>query len=59
MMLVYSLPQIGAIFDRFGGINGSAYVVGGIGRHYLRQITLLWFPFARVLVCDLERIPAT
>jgi hypothetical protein len=31
MMLVYSLPQIGAIFDRFGGINGSAYVVGGIG----------------------------
>ena len=31
MMLVYSLPQPGAIFDRFGGINGSAYVVGGIG----------------------------
>src|SRR6516164_5535064 len=31
MMLVYSLPQTGAIFDRFGGINGSAYVVGGIG----------------------------
>jgi hypothetical protein len=24
MMLVYSLPQTGAIFDRFGGINGSA-----------------------------------
>ncbi len=31
MMLVYSLPQTGAIFDRFGGINGSAYVVGGFG----------------------------
>ncbi len=31
MMLVYSLPQTGAIFNRFGGINGSAYVVGGIG----------------------------
>jgi len=31
MMLVYSLPQTGAIFSRFGGINGSAYVVGGIG----------------------------
>jgi hypothetical protein len=31
MMLVYSLPQSGAIFSRFGGINGSAYVVGGIG----------------------------
>ena len=25
MMLVYNLPQVGAIFDRFGGINGSAY----------------------------------
>jgi len=31
MMLVYSLPQAGAIFDRFGGINGSAYLVGGFG----------------------------
>ena len=31
MMLVYSLPQTEAIFNRFGGINGSAYVVGGIG----------------------------
>jgi hypothetical protein len=29
MMLVYSLPQTGAIFNRFGGINGSAYLVGG------------------------------
>src|SRR6201988_1187145 len=27
MMLVYSLPQTGAIFDRFGGVNGSAYLV--------------------------------
>ena len=31
MMLVYSLPQTGAIFSRFGGINGSAYLVGGLG----------------------------
>jgi len=31
MMLVYCLPQTGAIFDRFGGINGSAYLVGGFG----------------------------
>ena len=28
MMLVYNLPQVGAIFDRFGGINGSAYFIG-------------------------------
>ena len=31
MMLVYNLPRTEAIFDRFGGIDGSAYFVGGFG----------------------------
>jgi hypothetical protein len=31
MMLVYNLPSVGAIFRRFGGIDGSAYLVGGVG----------------------------
>jgi hypothetical protein len=31
MMLVYNLPRTQAIYDRFGGINGSAYFVGGFG----------------------------
>jgi hypothetical protein len=31
MMLVYNLPATGAIFQRFGGVNGSAYVIGGFG----------------------------
>jgi hypothetical protein len=31
MMLIYSLPSISAIFQRFGGIDGSAYFVGGLG----------------------------
>ena len=31
MMLVYSLPAVSAIFRRFGGIDGSAYFVGGFG----------------------------
>jgi hypothetical protein len=31
MMLVYNLPQAGAIFDRFLGVAGSAYFVGGLG----------------------------
>jgi hypothetical protein len=31
MMLVYNLPQTTAIFNRFGGINGSAYFIGGFG----------------------------
>src|SRR5262249_30759879 len=31
MMLVYSLPSTDAIYQRFVGIDGSAYVVGGLG----------------------------
>lgn len=31
MMLVYNLPAVGAIYRRFGGIDGSAYFVGGFG----------------------------
>lgn len=31
MMLVYNLPSTDAIFNRFGGVNGSAYLVGGFG----------------------------
>src|SRR5215213_6714424 len=31
MMLVYSLPSTRAIYQRFGGVDGSAYLVGGIG----------------------------
>jgi hypothetical protein len=31
MMLVYNLPRTEAIFDRFGGVEGSAYFVGGFG----------------------------
>jgi hypothetical protein len=31
MMLVYNLPNTGAIYDRFGGIDGSAYFIGGFG----------------------------
>ena len=31
MMLVYNLPAVEAIFSRFGGIDGSAYFVGGFG----------------------------
>ncbi len=31
MMLVYNLPDTRAIYDRFGGLDGSAYFVGGLG----------------------------
>ena len=32
MMLVYNLPATEAIYERFGGVDGSAYFVGGV-RH--------------------------
>ena len=31
MMLVYNLPATEAIFRRYGGVDGSAYFVGGFG----------------------------
>ena len=31
MMLVYGLPSTQAVFQRFGGLDGSAYVIGGFG----------------------------
>jgi hypothetical protein len=31
MMLVYNLPSTRAIYQRFGGIDGSAYFIGGFG----------------------------
>jgi hypothetical protein len=31
MILVYQLPSVDAVYQRFGGIDGSAYFVGGFG----------------------------
>ncbi len=31
MMLVYNLPKTSAIYQRFGGVDGSAYLVAGFG----------------------------
>jgi len=31
MMLVYNMPSIDAIYDRFAGVAGSAYLVAGVG----------------------------
>jgi hypothetical protein len=44
MMLVYKLPQTGAIFNRFGGINGSAYLVGGFGMTALTRNNIVVVP---------------
>ena len=44
MMLVYNLPQVGAIFDRFGGIAGSAYFIGGFGMTALTANNIVVVP---------------
>ena len=44
MMLVYNLPQVGAIFDRFGGIAGSAYFIGGFGMTALSANNIVVVP---------------
>src|SRR5690606_20149757 len=31
MMLVYNLPSFDTIYGRYPGVEGSAYVVGGVG----------------------------
>ena len=31
MMLVYNLPAVESVFRRFGGVDGSAYFIGGFG----------------------------
>jgi hypothetical protein len=31
MMLVYNLPATRAMYQRFAGLDGSAYLVGGVG----------------------------
>lgn len=31
MMLIYNLPAVAKLYRRFGGVDGSAYLVGGVG----------------------------
>src|ERR1700728_1092405 len=44
MMLVYNLPRTDAIFERFGGIEGSAYFVGGLGMTALTADNIVVVP---------------
>ncbi|WP_176762574.1 DUF1134 domain-containing protein [Pelagibacterium luteolum] len=37
MMLVYNLPAVDSIYDRFPGVEGSIYAVGGLGMTALKQ----------------------
>lgn len=44
MMLVYSLPSTDAIYQRFAGIDGSAYFVGGFGMTALTANNIVLVP---------------
>ena len=44
MMLVYNLPATEAVYQRFGGIEGSAYVVGGLGMTVLTNNNVVVVP---------------
>jgi hypothetical protein len=44
MMLVYNLPATNAVYQRFAGINGSAYIVGGFGMTALTANNIVVVP---------------
>ena len=44
MMLIYSLPATEAIYQRFVGIDGSAYFVGGLGMTALTYNNIVVVP---------------
>jgi len=44
MILVYNLPSTEAIYDRFGGIDGSAYFIGGFGMTALTARNIVLVP---------------
>jgi len=44
MMLVYKLPATEAIYQRFAGIDGSAYFIGGVGVTFLKGGQVMMAP---------------
>jgi len=42
--VVYSLPATSAIYERFGGIDGSAYFIGGFGMTALTANNVVLVP---------------
>jgi hypothetical protein len=44
MMLVYNLPRVDAVYQRFVGIDGSAYFIGGFGMTALTADNILVVP---------------
>ncbi|MFP4294720.1 MAG: DUF1134 domain-containing protein [Halothiobacillaceae bacterium] len=43
-ILVYNLPETDAIYQRFAGVAGSAYFVGGVGMNYQKAEDIVIAP---------------
>ena len=44
MMLIYNLPRTDAVYQRFAGIDGSAYFIGGFGMTALTANNIVVVP---------------
>jgi hypothetical protein len=44
MMLVYNLPSTEAVYQRFAGVDGSAYFIGGLGMTALTANNIMVVP---------------
>lgn len=44
MMLVYDLPSLDSLYNRYGGVSGSAYVVAGVGMTVLKSHNVIIVP---------------
>jgi hypothetical protein len=44
MMLVYNLPAVDSVYRRFGGLDGSAYFIGGFGFTALNSDNIVLVP---------------
>ena len=44
MMLIYNLPSVDSMYNRFLGVNGSAYLVGGVGMTVLANHNIYVVP---------------
>jgi len=44
MMLVYNLPSVDAVYGRYPGVEGSAYLVGGLGMNVMKRDEVVIVP---------------
>lgn len=44
MMLVYNLDSVQSLHGRYGGVQGSAYLIAGVGMHVLKRNNILLVP---------------